>query len=76
MLLSNHIDIYELTILTGRQCFWKPNKISFMIFGHLYDFIIIKQNWITIKNKKLFLILYEKEEANWPSMAQHGRGPQ
>ena len=43
-----------------------------MIFGHLYDFILIKQNWLTIKNKKLFLILYEKEEANWTSVAQHG----
>ena len=53
----------------------EPNKISFMIFGHLYDFILIKQNWLTIKNKKLFLILYEKEEANWPSVAQCGRGP-
>ena len=46
-----------------------------MIFGHLYDFILIKQKWLTIKNKKLFLILYEKEEANWPSVALRGRGP-
>ena len=38
----------------------EPNKISFTIFGHLYDFILIKQNWLTIKNKKLFLIIYEK----------------
>ena len=53
----------------------EPNKISFTIFGHLYNFILIKQNWLTIKNKKLFLILYEKEEANWPSVAQRGRGP-
>ena len=28
----------------------EPNKIRFMIFGHLYDFILIKQNWLTIKN--------------------------
>ena len=55
----------------------EPNKISFMIFRQLYDFILIKQNWLIIKNKKLFLILYEKEEANWPRVAQHerGRGP-
>ena len=53
----------------------EPNKISFMIFGYLYNFILIKQNWLTIKNKKLFLILYEKEEANWPSTTQRGRGP-
>ena len=46
-----------------------------MIFGHLYDFIIIKQNWITIKNKKLFLILYEKEKSNWPSVAHGGKRP-
>ena len=46
-----------------------------MIFGHLYDFILIKQNWLAIKNKKLFQILYEKEETNWPSAAQRGRGP-
>ena len=46
-----------------------------MIFGHIYNFILIKQNWLTIKNKKLFLILCKKEEANWPSVPHARKRP-
>ena len=29
----------------------------------------MKQNWLSNKNIKLFLILYEKEKPNWPTAA-------
>ena len=59
MLLSNHTDMYELTILIGRQCFWEPNKISFTIFGYLHYFILITKVQLRIKMKSYF-IFHEK----------------
>jgi hypothetical protein len=37
--------------------------------------ILIIKNQLRIENKKLFLFLYEKEKANWPSVAHDRRGP-
>ena len=60
MLLSNHTDMYELTILIGRQCFWEPNKISFIIFGYLHDFILITKVQLRNTNEELFLFSTKK----------------
>ena len=68
MLLSNHTNMYELTILTGRQCFWEPNKISFIIFGYLYYFILITKVQLRIKIKSYFYFPWK----NKPISAQRG----
>ena len=69
--------MYMYTLITpiDRSRFQKPNKICFTIFEHLQDFILIKQNWLSNKNIKLFLILYEKRESELVQCSPHGRGP-
>ena len=63
--------MYMYTLITpiDRSQFYKPNKICFIIFGHPQDFILIKQNWLSNKNIKPFLILYKKRETK---LAQRG----
>jgi len=67
--------MYELTILTGRQYFWEPNKISFTIFGYLHYFILITKVQLRIKMKSYFYFPRKNKTDFGPTRPTRGSGP-